>query len=47
MHLSSWGRAKERKLCDRYRIHKETASMLRSSRLWHVRDEWTNVKAGV
>lgn len=47
MHLSSWGRAKERKVCDRYRIHKETASTLRSNRLWHVRDEWTNVKAGV
>lgn len=44
MHLLSWGWAEGRKGCDKYRIHKETASKLRRSRLWHVRDEWTHVK---
>lgn len=47
MHLLSWGWVEERKVWDKYRIHKETASKLRRSRLWHVRDEWTNVKRGV
>ena len=46
MHLLSWGRVEERKVWNKYRIHKETASKLRRSRLWHVRDEWTNVKEG-
>lgn len=47
MRFLSWEWVEGRKGYDKYRIHKETASKLRRSRLWHVRDEWTHVKGGV